>query len=223
MHFTLCTLHITLHYLHPVIHTVYINERPLIFFPVYDSGKLLKEEHFEKVSEHQAELLELVEKLEKKNAEGIFLLNEDPQKTWLRFCDQFDLVEAGGGVVLNKEQKILMIFRRGKWDLPKGKLDADETPETAAVREVEEETGVGELTILRPLETTFYLYTEKGKRKLKKTHWYLMNTSSDIQPQPQIEEDIQEVRWMSKDEVREKALKNTYVTICNIMVEFLKG
>lgn len=201
-----------------MIHTVYINERPLIFFPVYDSGELLKEENFQKFSEHQTEFSELIEKLEMKNAEGILLLGEDPHKTWLRFCDQFDLVEAGGGLVLNKEQKILMIFRRGKWDLPKGKLDADETPETAAMREVEEETGVGELTILRPLETTFYLYTEKGKRKLKKTHWYLMSTSSNTQPQPQTEEDIQEVCWMTKEDIKEKALKNTYVTIRNLLV-----
>ena len=91
--------------------------------------------------------------------------------------------------------------------------------EIAAVREVEEETGVDQLEIIRPLKTTFYIYTEKGRRKLKKTHWYLMRTHSNERPEPQIEEDIEEVRWMSRAEIESTVMKNTYVTIAGLLSE----
>ena len=85
-------------------------------------------------------------------------------------------IQAGGGLVENEQREVLFIFRRGKWDLPKGKLDRGETLEQCAIREVEEETGVGQLQLIRFLLITEHEYVERGKKILKETHWWLMKT-----------------------------------------------
>lgn len=202
------------------VHTVYINERPLIFFPVYDAAKI-SASNMTILSESEVDRISMVEMLEQRKSEGIYCLSENPDRSWLSFCDAFDLIVAAGGLVRNSNGEYLLIFRRGKWDLPKGKLDYDEDPEAAAKREVEEETGIGELEIKSPLPTTFYIYTEKGRRKLKKTFWFLMETTSASQPQPQIEEDIHEARWMSAEAVRAKAIGNTYIIIAEMLRELV--
>lgn len=127
-------------------------------------------------------------------------------------------IEAAGGRVKNAEGKTLLIFRSGKWDLPKGKIDDGETPQKAAVREVEEECGIGGLKIIRPLEPTFHTYLHKGKIVLKKTWWYEMNSSDTNTLVPQTEEGITEVKWMNEKEI-EKAMENTFLSILDVMNE----
>src|SRR4051812_1521782 len=105
-----------------------------------------------------------------------------------------------------------MIFRRGKWDLPKGKLDKGETPGQAAIREVGEECGVTGLHIVKPLEPTYHIYPIDGGNALKKSYWYEMTCPGDDVLKPQTEEDITEVRWMTDAEVTE-SMRNTYCTI----------
>jgi 8-oxo-dGTP pyrophosphatase MutT (NUDIX family) len=116
------------------------------------------------------------------------------------FFKHFTLVQAAGGLVENDEGKVLIIFRRGKWDLPKGKLDEGETPALCAIREVEEETGLRNITLLSPICETFHIYEEFGKSILKQTFWYSMSVDGPQTLLPQTEEDIELVRWIQKSE-----------------------
>ncbi len=125
-------------------------------------------------------------------------------------------IQAAGGLVLNERGEVLFMFRRGKWDLPKGKLDPGETLEACALREVEEETGVGELKLRRFLLVTEHEYEEKGINILKETHWYLMETNGDQRLIPQAEEDISELRWIGPSGFS-IIQRNTYPAILDVL------
>jgi 8-oxo-dGTP pyrophosphatase MutT (NUDIX family) len=126
------------------------------------------------------------------------------------------LIRAGGGLVKNEKNEVLFIFRRGKWDLPKGKLDEGETLEQCALREVEEETGVGQLELVRFLLITEHDYEERGKPILKETHWWLMKTIGNQPLIPQKEEDITEIRWIGPADFN-LIKQNTYPAILDVL------
>lgn len=129
----------------------------------------------------------------------LHLFGENPAAIFHDFCKLFTIIEAAGGIVINDSGMALLIFRRGKWDLPKGKIDQGETPEEAAVREVSEECGIEVPVILESLEETWHSYRMNGKEMLKKTYWYKMKPVNGKQvPTPQIEEDITVVKWADK-------------------------
>ncbi len=133
------------------------------------------------------------------------------------FWKKFTLVTAAGGAVWNDRQELLFIHRRGKWDLPKGKLDAGETVETCALREVEEETGVT-TTIRRHLLDTYHTYHESGKHILKPTHWFEMQASGSFETNPQTEEDIHAIEWLPRAGWQ-KVLDNTFPSIADVLQE----
>ena len=115
-------------------------------------------------------------------------------------------VAAGGGYVMRDgdgEPELLLIFRRGVWDLPKGKQDPDEDVEACAVREVREEVGIDELHVRRALGTTVHGYARKGAYQVKTTHWFLMHTP-EHRFTPQQEEDIESVEWVPWSEARRR-------------------
>jgi 8-oxo-dGTP pyrophosphatase MutT (NUDIX family) len=126
------------------------------------------------------------------------------------------LVQAAGGLVSNEKGGVLLMFRRGKWDLPKGKLDPGETLEACALREVREETGLIHLELKRFLMITRHEYKERGSLILKESHWWLMQSNSNQKLVPQVEEDITVVRWFDPSELK-IALANTYPTISDVM------
>lgn len=146
--------------------------------------------------------LQLQDYLEKnKVAQEVYLICEDPELIFQQYQELFTPIEAAGGVVFNTQFQILCIYRRGYWDLPKGKIDPGETIEQAALREVIEETGVLYPKILKPLPHTWHTYREpKQGRILKRTHWYAMQTQSDF-VQLQKEEDIESHRWIFYHEI----------------------
>jgi 8-oxo-(d)GTP phosphatase len=127
---------------------------------------------------------------------------------------QFRIVEAAGGLV-RKQDTFLLIFRLGKWDLPKGKLEKGEKSKIAAVREVMEECAV-EAELVDKLCTTWHTYIQEGKRILKKTTWYNMNCLNDANMEPQYVENIEEIRWMTLDQTN-LALKDSYRSIQGVM------
>lgn len=131
------------------------------------------------------------------------------------------LVIAGGGVVTNNKDEILLIHRRGYWDLPKGKLDSGENISDCAIREVHEETGISDLTINEFLDHSYHLYDTYGEDCLKITHWYSMTASSESLLIPQSEEDIDEVRWVKRSEIK-SYYPATYATIRDILERYLK-
>ena len=142
-------------------------------------------------------ILNYVDALEKATAPQNFVfVQQDIQAAWEAFLDCFDYMEAAGGLVFNEKHEILAIFRRGYWDLPKGKIDPGEDAATAATREVIEETGVEGLTIGKKIGDTWHVYrTGKAIRVLKQTHWFAFQTHNQALT-PQVEEDIEEACWM---------------------------
>ena len=124
----------------------------------------------------------------------VVLYGADPGRLDADFRSLFRYVEAAGGLVFNPRGEALFIFRRGKWDLPKGKLEPGETPVQAAVREVREETGLQILKPVKELPSTYHTYREKGQRVLKRTYWFIMDTP-DTELIPQAEEDIEKAVW----------------------------
>lgn len=131
---------------------------------------------------------------------------------------KFSVILAAGGAVLNQQKDILLIYRRGKWDLPKGKLDKKESLEVCAVREVKEETGLKEVRLIESLLTTYHTYDESGKHILKESHWYLMHADSRQPLQPQTEEQITEIKWVKQTDLA-TYLKNSYPMIKDILTE----
>ncbi len=139
---------------------------------------------------------------------------DDPQA----FFDRHERITAGGGVVLDDRNRVLFIFRRGKWDLPKGKAEQGESMETCAIREIKEETGLQELELQRFLLTTYHTYEQDGQPILKDTHWFLFRAPGGQPVQPQTEEDILEIRWVEPDEMDDYT-RNTY----RLIIEVLKA
>ncbi len=128
---------------------------------------------------------------------------------------------AAGGLVINEKKELLMIFRRGKWDLPKGKLDKGERPEECALREVKEETGIMNLELGNSAGLTYHKYfdTHLHKDVLKETHWFAMKANSSAKLIPQAEEDIEQIVWADENKLKE-CLKNTYPNIIEIIGKF---
>ncbi len=131
---------------------------------------------------------------------------------------EYTPIRAAGGLVYNKEQQILAIFRLGKWDLPKGKVEKNETFEQAAVREVEEECGITGVVIDKPLTITYHTYTMFGKKWLKETHWYKMYYGSNEALVPQTEEEIENAVWLDQSDLY-GFKSNTYCSILEVLEE----
>lgn len=141
----------------------------------------------------------------------LFLYHSDLELLWSYFQNNFKVIEAAGGVVQNSAKEILFIFRHEKWDLPKGKIEENESIEVAAIREVQEECGLQEVKIDSFLEKTYHIYTENNREILKISHWFLMHSNEKILT-PQEEEGISIVVWKDKKEVK-MALQNTFPNI----------
>lgn len=129
-------------------------------------------------------------------------------------------IVAAGGLIKN-QNKYLFIKRLGKWDLPKGKLEKNESHEAGAIRECEEECGIENLNIIKELPSTFHIYEYKNSYALKESKWFLMETKYSKKLKPQLEENITEVDWFSLDEIKEKILGNTYSTIYDLVTKAL--
>lgn len=121
-------------------------------------------------------------------------------------------IEAAGGIVRNSNYEILMIYRFGKWDFPKGKVEYGESFAVTARREVEEETGVKVDVNIQSLPSTFHVYMLRGEKVLKETHWFLMTASTCQNLIPQQEEDIEQVTWIPESEVSHQ-LENSYLSL----------
>jgi 8-oxo-dGTP pyrophosphatase MutT (NUDIX family) len=138
-------------------------------------------------------------------------------ETWDYFRSYFTEIPAAGGLVKNLSGRLLFIKRLGYWDLPKGKIEPFETPEEAAVREVEEECGIDGLKVTGQLDSTFHIYRspflpDYKNLVLKETKWFLMEYAGNQLPVPQIEEDIVDIKWFSSEELSQ-FYENTYSSL----------
>jgi 8-oxo-dGTP pyrophosphatase MutT (NUDIX family) len=150
--------------------------------------------------------------------QNLFIIGRDVKKLYKNFSQHFTVVKAAGGLVQNRDSEILIIKRNGIWDLPKGKADDDENAEQTALREVEEECGITNLSILQPIIKTYHTYTEKESPILKVTSWFSMYYAGNENLVPQDNEGISEVKWVSKAELP-SYIKNTYESIKSVFVE----
>lgn len=164
-------------------------------------------------------LLKLMTDKKFKKVHSIFISARNKRDLINYIKSKFKVVEAAGGIV-EKDGKILMIYRRKVWDIPKGKLDKGETIQACAVREVEEETGV-KVKIDKKIDAVWHTYISRKKYILKKTHWYAMECIDDKNLGPQKGEGIKKVEWMTMVEVR-KALHDSYRSIRFVMQEYTK-
>ena len=125
-------------------------------------------------------------------------------------------IDAGGGLVFNEQNDFLMIFRKGKWDLPKGKLDTGEKIEDCALREVTEETGLQTLSLGEKICDTYHIYFQNNEQLLKRSVWYRMKGTSADKLKPQKEENILEARWVSQKDMAPLATKS-YAAIQEVL------
>jgi len=161
----------------------------------------------------------LIHEIKKEDFHAGIIWNTDFEKLKKAFFKHFTVIEAAGGIVQNEEKDLLFIFRRGKWDLPKGKIEKDESPETCAAREIEEETGVQKLKRKKKAGETYHIYDEFGKHILKISHWFYFTCPSKQELKPQTIEDITEAKWFKTKDIK-IPVANTYATIKDILSIF---
>ncbi len=154
--------------------------------------------------------------INKNNLDTIYFFNENIEQLFNYFAAMFHIIEAAGGLVKNKKCEWLFIFRHGKWDLPKGKIEKGETIKTAAIREVEEECGISRLSIIKELPVTYHTYFMEEKRILKRTYWFEMICNDQSKLKPQTEEGITDVKWLGKNDL-EQVKNNTYDSVKEVI------
>ena len=162
---------------------------------------------------------EIVKKL--KLNDEIFLYHPNKKKLLKEFKKKLKTIVAAGGIVKNNENQILFIFRKGKWDLPKGKIEKNEKVDEGALREVVEETGIKKIKIDRFFDTTYHIIKTQKQYFLKETHWYKMKSNYKGKLRPQKSEGIRSVRWKKIKEAKE-IKKKTFINISIILTNYLK-
>ena len=162
---------------------------------------------------------EIVKKL--KLNDEIFLYHPNKKKLLKEFKKKLKTIVAAGGIVKNDENQILFIFRKGKWDLPKGKIEKNEKIDDGALREVVEEPGVKKIKIDRFFDTTYHIIKTKKQFFLKETHWYKMKSNYKGKLKPQKSEGIRSVRWKKIKEAKE-IKKKPFRNISIILTTYLK-
>ncbi|MDO5615505.1 MAG: NUDIX domain-containing protein [Cruoricaptor ignavus] len=196
------------------MYKVFVNEKKLMLSKSPEPVE--KNLNYENISTLEMAL----DYLENTSCTEVNVYGESLDDIWGNFVKLFKPINAAGGIVKNKEGKILFIYRLEKWDLPKGKIEKNESLEDAAIREVQEETALQELVLGKFINNTFHIYTERnGKKVLKTTHWFAMDYVGNEMPVPQTEEGITEVTWKDEQEISRDVLPNTFQNIKLILEE----
>lgn len=198
---------------------IYFNDKPLFLCDAVDETIEPYVHHddavfIDELNTHTVKSM-LHEMQQEKVHAGVFLY-PDLEELKKAFFKKFILIQAAGGLVVNDRHEWLLIFRLGKWDLPKGKMDKGEKLEACAVREVEEETGLRKVKLVKPLSVTWHTYHEGTKFFLKESHWYLMKVSGEQTLVPQTEEDIAEVKWVKPSGIDEY-LGLSYPSVADVL------
>jgi len=200
---------------------IYFNDKPLFLCDSIDAELEPYRHHddtmfIDEFSSHAVK--SMVHEMEQQKIHAGILLHTDLAALKKALWKKFTVMQAAGGLVFNPRQEALFIFRRGKWDLPKGKLDPGETLEACALREVREETGLKDVHSGGFMLPTFHTYHESGKFILKESHWYRMKTAhSDLVPQR--EEDITQATWANEQKINEY-LENSFPSIRDVISHY---
>ena len=170
--------------------------------------------HIRSAGEMQKKYNELIQ--DKKNSIDVYFFNKNLPLLFDYFSSMFYIIEAAGGLVRNSKDEWLFIFRNGKWDLPKGKIEKGEAVKEAAIREVEEECGIKGLIITKSLPPTYHTYFLGKKNILKHTYWFKMEYSGTSMLTPQTEEGITDAQWIVADNMKQ-IVDNTYNSIKDVI------
>ncbi len=189
------------------MYKVFVNDKPLFL-----TNKIEKETDFQLFLLDSVDIDKIIIKYFQNKIQKAFLYHPNEKEILKKIKEKIPVQKAGGGLVYNSKGEVLFIFRNGKWDLPKGGIEKNEIIEDTAIREVEEETGVTGLKIERKLQKTYHIFKRNGKYRLKITHWFEMRTDFEGEVVGQLEEGIEKVVWLMKEQIPE-ALENSYENI----------
>lgn len=198
------------------MYKIYINEKP-VFICNKEEFPNIENTGYSTINEidrsfFNNNFLDLLE-----NKLGLILISNDTEHLFKHFSDSLKIIEAAGGIIFNSNKtKLLFIYRRGKWDLPKGKIDEGESIKNAAWREVAEECGISSHVIDEHFTDTYHIYPLKDKWILKKTYWFIMSAEEEILT-PQAEEDITKAEWIPIEEIRNVISEETYPMILDLI------
>lgn len=198
--------------------TIYLNERPLILCPRQRDIPANYKDAPVCPNPDAAAISQTLLALENGEISSAVFVQADTKRLLEAIKSHFSVFVAAGGLIVNPEGEILLMFRRGKWDLPKGKQDEGESLEACALREVQEETGLHQVSLGEKITETFHYYSLKEKKVLKHAHWYKMQFSGTELTVPQIEEDITDIQWI-KPENLGKYLKYSYQNIVDVFLK----
>ncbi len=200
---------------------IYYNNKPLILTNdsrQFISGHPIAEGYLVLTGAFPRNFRLAIEHLNKLTTLGAVIEDISEKSLQEELYKQYDPIDAGGGVVVNEDGQVLMIYRRGKWDLPKGKQDEGEDIAYCALREVSEETGLQQLTLGDKICDTYHVYAQNGQNLLKRTAWYKMFGTRKEHLTPQKEENILEAKWIPERELGPVVFKS-YEAIREVLTQ----
>ena len=192
------------------MYKVFVKDAPLVL-----TSKLSETVNGQYFLLNNGAIQEAIDALATKKLPEAYIYHPNGEEILKKFTKKIPMEIAAGGVVTNKEGKVLFIYRNEKWDLPKGKVEKGETIKECAIREVEEETGVKGLKVENFLRTTYHIFKRNGQFRLKEVHWYAMKTSFKGELKGQKSEGIVKVKWKGPNKIK-KALANSYTNIITL-------
>lgn len=189
------------------MYKVFVGDKPIILTTIIE-----QETNFKNYLLDTVNIGKVIKELNTSKLEEVRLVHKNGEKLLKKFLKKLPNVIAGGGKVYNDKNEILFIYRNDKWDLPKGKIEGNESIEKTAIREVTEETGVCGLEIIKPLDTTYHIFKRNGNHRIKVTYWFEMKTKFSGNLYAQEEEGITKVEWLNSQQSLD-ALENSYANI----------
>lgn len=189
------------------MYKVFIKDTPIILSTEKNIGK-----QYTAIPIKDIEFKKLIKDIQKGRLEYVNLYHPDQAMLDAILLEKLPVVTAAGGIVYNSKKQILFIKRNNRWDLPKGRVEKKESLEDAALREVEEETGVKDLVLGDFVTKTYHVFKRNKKWKLKVTYWYKMHSDYQGKLKPQKEEGIKKAKWKNFEQ-SQRALKNTYENV----------
>lgn len=189
------------------MYKVFVGDKPIVLTTIVE-----QETNFKNYLLDTVNIGKVIKELNTTTLQEVRLIHKNGEKLLKKFLKKLPNVVAGGGKVFNGNNEILFIYRNDKWDLPKGKIEGNESIEKTAIREVVEETGVGGLEIIKPLETTYHIFKRNGNHRIKITYWFEMKTNFNGNLYAQEEEGITKVEWLNQLQTID-AMANSYANI----------
>ena len=198
------------------MYKVFFNQKPLILtskiIKSSDSSPLM---HIKFSSKNQ-----ILKAVKSKKTQSVYIYHKNIKKLWEIFTKKFPIKDAAGGLVQRNDDKLLFIYRKNRWDLPKGGVEKNELIIEAAQREVKEETGLADLIVINKIGETYHIFSNGKNYRLKRTYWFKMKSNYKGDLSPQKEEGIISAEWISKKRIPE-ILENAYENIKGIVAEVI--